>query len=175
MPKYHFASFPLFFFFSALLCFNIWDLWLVNCTRNAVSLNFGRDFIALGCFLQEDKTFVKGAVTKRRIEGKRKMRHLKPLKANFHSSRLCRVLNLVCVLADSELQMGTKHWLELAGELWRTAEADAVLSWPPCLYSCIAAMWCSVGFNLSWHRSTSVSPSEPPWRDSTGSWSSNCF
>lgn len=71
---------------------------------------------------------VREAVTKCRIEGKRKTQHLKPLKANFDSSPLCRVWNFVCNLADSELQMGTKPWLELAGELWRTAEADAVLS-----------------------------------------------
>lgn len=56
------------------------------------------------------------------------MQHLKPLKANFDSSPLCKVLNFICVLADSELQMGTKPLLELAGELWRTAEAGAVLS-----------------------------------------------
>lgn len=123
MPKHHFAS--CYLFFPALLCFDVWELCLLNCTRNSVRLWTGLH--CSGCFLQKD-AFVKGAVTKCRIEKKRKMQHLRPLKANFGSSPLCRVLKFVCVLADSELQMGTRPWLELAGELWRAAEAGAVLS-----------------------------------------------
>lgn len=81
---------------------------------------------------------MKGAVTKCRIEGKRKMQHLKPLKADLDSSPLCKVLNIVCILADSELQKGAKpwSWQESCGEQLKQVLCSA--DCPACIPALLA-------------------------------------